>query len=51
MTKFFGVHRFIHTANLLALASDLLIKIRIIDRQEAIAIFLPLVKEMVQRGN
>lgn len=46
----FGIHHSIHTANLLALASDLPLEIRIIDRQEEIARFFPLVKEMVQGG-
>lgn len=46
----YGAHHKIRTTNILALAADLPIEIRIIDREEAIANFLPLVREMAKDG-
>ncbi|MEM6599369.1 MAG: DUF190 domain-containing protein [Cyanobacteria bacterium P01_D01_bin.36] len=46
----FGPHHALQTTNVLALASDLPIEIRIIDRAVVIAAFLPLVKEIVTTG-
>ncbi len=48
----FGVrhNRQIHTANILELSSELPMVVTIIDRAEAIATFLPLVKEIVTVG-
>ncbi len=48
----FGVrqHRQIHTANILELSSDLPMVVTVIDKAEAIAAFLPLVKEIVTMG-
>lgn len=40
----------IHTANILELSSELPILVVIIDSQEAIARFLPLVKDIVTKG-
>ncbi len=46
----FGTHSTIHTTQLLDLSSPLPIIVTVIDREEAIAEFLPLVQEMVKDG-
>ncbi|PMB50364.1 hypothetical protein CEN40_02125 [Fischerella thermalis CCMEE 5205] len=46
----FGKHSTIHTTKILELSSDLPILVTIIDREEAIATFLPQVQEMVIDG-
>lgn len=46
----FGKHSIVRTTRLLDLSSDLPIIVTIIDREEALAEFLPLVKEMVKDG-
>ncbi|MEL6602587.1 MAG: DUF190 domain-containing protein [Cyanobacteria bacterium J06614_10] len=46
----FGPHHTMQTTNVLALASDLPIEIRMIDREAAIAAFLPIVKPLVTTG-
>lgn len=46
----YGKHSTIHTTQLWELSSDLPIVVTIIDREEAIADFLPLVREMVKDG-
>lgn len=44
----YGAHHKLQTTNILSLGVDLPIEIRIIDREEAIANFFPLVREMVK---
>ena len=46
----YGKHSIIHTTHLLELSSDLPIVVTIIDREEVLNEFLPLVKEMVNDG-
>lgn len=46
----YGKHSTIHTTHLLELSSDLPIVVTIIDREEVLNEFLPLVKEMVKEG-
>lgn len=46
----YGAHHKLQSTNILAVAADLPIEIRIIDREDAIAKFFPLVREMVQDG-
>lgn len=46
----FGYHSHIHEAKLLQLSSDLPLVIEIIDTQEKIDAFLPLLDEMMQGG-
>ncbi len=46
----YGKHSIVHTTRLLELSSDLPIVVTIIDREEALNNFLPVVKEMVKDG-
>lgn len=46
----FGAHSRLHTARILRLSEDLPIVIEIVDAQEKIAAFLPVVDEMVAEG-
>lgn len=46
----YGKHSTIRTTHLLELSSDLPIVVTILDREEVIANFLPLIKEMVKDG-
>ncbi|AFY77083.1 MAG: DUF190 domain-containing protein [Hydrococcus sp. C42_A2020_068] len=46
----FGTHRTIRTSRVLALSADLPIVVTIIDREDAIAQFLPTVRTMVKSG-
>ncbi len=46
----YGKHSIIHTTHLLELSSDLPIVVTMIDCEEALNDFLPLVKEMVNDG-
>ena len=46
----FGAHSRIHTSSILRLSQDLPILIEIVDRQERIEEFLPVLDEMVSEG-
>jgi PII-like signaling protein len=46
----FGNHSKIHTTQLFELSSDLPMVVTMIDNPQAIAAFLPIVKEMVKEG-
>jgi uncharacterized protein len=46
----FGRHSLLHTANLLAMSTDLPIVIEIVDAEEKINAFLPIVDELVTEG-
>ncbi len=46
----YGKHSTIHTTHILDLSSDLPIVVTIIDQEEVLADFLPVVKEMVKDG-
>jgi PII-like signaling protein len=46
----FGAHSRVHTAKILRLSSDLPIVIEIVDTQEKIAQFLPLIDDAIKEG-
>jgi PII-like signaling protein len=46
----FGAHSLMHTRKIVALSTDLPIVVEIVDREEAIQDFLPLLDSMVQEG-
>lgn len=46
----YGAHSVIHTANILRLSEDLPVVIEIVDTEEKIQAFLPVLDEMVQEG-
>jgi PII-like signaling protein len=46
----FGAHSRVHTAKILRLSSDLPIVIEIVDTQEKIAQFLPLIDDAITEG-
>lgn len=46
----FGAHSRIHTANILRLSEDLPVVIEIVDSQEKIQNFMPVLDEMVREG-
>ena len=46
----YGAHHKVQTTNILALATDLPIEIKIIEQEDVITNFLPLVKKMVREG-
>lgn len=46
----FGKHSRIHTAHILTLSTDLSMLIEIVDTEDKIAAFMPVIDEMVQEG-
>ncbi|MBU6429875.1 MAG: DUF190 domain-containing protein [Cyanobacteria bacterium REEB65] len=46
----FGAHAIVHSANILALSTNLPVLIQIVDKRERIEAFLPTVEEMIEEG-